>query len=97
MLKPQPDVLFLIHARIDSGSKRGAPQLRKDVQVLKKAATEIERLRAVTRERAPDPGQQWKCGDEFLPFHPAASHVPPDYRDGWNRCYAMALARSAGK
>jgi hypothetical protein len=38
------------------------------------------------------PGQQWKCGDEFLPFHPQASQVPADYRDGWNRCYWMAFA-----
>lgn len=44
-------------------------------------------------ERQPDPGQVWKQGDEFLPFHPQASHVPPDYRDGWNRCYWMAVAR----
>jgi hypothetical protein len=48
-------------------------------------------------ERQPDPGQVWKCGNEFLPFHPQASHVPPDYRDGWNRCYYMALARVAEK
>ena len=32
----------------------------------------------------------WKCGDEFLPFHPQASHVPADYRDGWNACYMAA-------
>jgi hypothetical protein len=38
-----------------------------------------------------DPTQEWKLGDEFLPFHPQASHVPPDYRDGWNRCYAAAI------
>lgn len=49
--------------------------------------------RHTVTEREPYPGQQWKCGDEFLPFHPQASHVPPDYRDGWNRCYWMASAR----
>jgi hypothetical protein len=48
---------------------------------------------AATKEREPDPGQQWKCGDEFMPFHPQSSLVPPDYRDGWNRCYCMAAAR----
>lgn len=31
--------------------------------------------------------QEWKTGDEFLPFHPDASHVSPDFRDGWNACY----------
>lgn len=33
----------------------------------------------------------WKLGDEFLPFHPDASHVEPSYRDGWNACYRAAL------
>jgi hypothetical protein len=49
--------------------------------------------RITVTEREPDPGQQWKLGDEFLPFHPQASHVPPDYRDGWNRCWWMAVTR----
>lgn len=35
---------------------------------------------------------QWKCGNEFLPFHPQASHVPPDYRNGWNDCFEAAKA-----
>jgi hypothetical protein len=51
------------------------------------------RQRITATEREPDPGQQWKLGDEFLPFHPQASHVPPDYRDGWNRCWWMAVTR----
>lgn len=29
----------------------------------------------------------YKVGSELLMFHPDASHVPPDYRDGWNACY----------
>lgn len=29
--------------------------------------------------------------DDFAPYHPSASHVPPDYRDGWNACFAAAL------
>ena len=35
---------------------------------------------------------QWKCAEEFLPYHPQASHVGPDHRDGWNACYRMASA-----
>lgn len=35
--------------------------------------------------------QQFKSGNEFLPFHPQASHVTPDYRDGWNACFQAAL------
>lgn len=34
----------------------------------------------------------WKVGNEFLPYHPSASHVRPDYRDGWNDCYKVAAA-----
>ena len=37
--------------------------------------------------------QEWKQGDEYLPYHPQASHVNPDYRDGWNACYEAALAQ----
>lgn len=36
----------------------------------------------------------WKLGDEFLPFHPSASHIEPAYRDGWNRCYYGAIGGS---
>lgn len=39
---------------------------------------------------------KWKCGNELAPYHPSASHVPPDYRDGWNDCYrAMQVERDA--
>jgi len=34
--------------------------------------------------------EQWKIGNEFAPFHPSASHVDPEYRDGWNACYEIA-------
>jgi hypothetical protein len=40
-------------------------------------------------------GERWKSGNQFLPYHPDASHVNPAYRDGWNDCYAAALL-SAG-
>jgi hypothetical protein len=35
--------------------------------------------------------QKYKAGNEFLPFHPQASHVSPDYRDGWNACWQAAI------
>ncbi len=37
-------------------------------------------------------GPPWKLMTEFLPFHPSASHVSPEYRDGWNYCYLAAKA-----
>ncbi|MES2910554.1 MAG: hypothetical protein V4718_04145 [Pseudomonadota bacterium] len=36
----------------------------------------------------------WKQGDEFLPYHPKASHIGPDHRDGWNACYWACIAAS---
>lgn len=39
------------------------------------------------------PWQRWKSGNDFAPFHPQASHVSPDYRDGWNDAYAAACAQ----
>jgi hypothetical protein len=43
-----------------------------------------------------DARQEWKLSDdEWLPYHPSASHIEPAYRDGWNRAYKMALALSA--
>lgn len=47
-----------------------------------------------TRQPPPDPiaaQPEWKCGNEFEPYHPQASHVSPDYRDGWNACYKIAI------
>lgn len=38
---------------------------------------------------------QFKAGNEFLPYHPQASHVDPQYRDGWNHCYLLATAEVA--
>jgi len=41
-----PDLLYMIRARIDSGKRKGAPQLTKDRRVLTKAEAEIVKLRA---------------------------------------------------
>lgn len=38
---------------------------------------------------------EWKLGDEYLPFHPSASHVDPSYRDGWNACFHAGRASLA--
>lgn len=37
---------------------------------------------------------QWKSGNEFAPYHPSASRIRPEYRDGWNACYAAAQAHN---
>lgn len=35
--------------------------------------------------------EAWKAGNEFARYHPQASHVSPDYRDGWNACFGESL------
>lgn len=49
-------------------------------------------LSEFSAQKAQEPyaGQQWKSGNEYLPYHPSASHVSPAYRDGWNDCYKAA-------
>jgi hypothetical protein len=37
--------------------------------------------------------REYKSGNEFLPYHPSASHTPPDFRDGWNSCFSEAEIR----
>ncbi len=36
-------------------------------------------------------------GNEFKPFHPRASHVRPEWRDGWNACFVAAIKAQGGK
>lgn len=43
--KHAPDILFMIRSRLDSGRSNGAPQLNKDIRVLKKAEDAIVDLR----------------------------------------------------
>jgi hypothetical protein len=45
--------------------------------------------------KALTPPDGWKCGGEFLPYHPQASHINPEHRDGWNECYKMAARNKA--
>lgn len=51
-----------------------------------------EAVRAALAAMASKPAESFKAGNEFAPFHPDASHVSPDYRDGWNHCFQAALA-----
>lgn len=47
----------------------------------------------MTDEKDALPVIAWKVGDEFAAYHPQASHVDPDYRDGCNACHAAAIAK----
>ena len=46
----------------------------------------------MSQDKTPNDGP-WALHDrDFLPFHPQASHVSPEFRDGWNACYKVAAA-----
>lgn len=36
-------------------------------------------------------------GNEYKPFHPSASHVRPEWRDGWNACFVAAIRAARAK
>ena len=38
-------------------------------------------------------GSAYCVGNEYKPFHPSASHVRPEWRDGWNACFVAAIAQ----
>lgn len=66
--RPQADILYLIRARLDSGRDKGAPQLNKDIRVLKRAETEIVALRKeVDRLKELLPSNAQITGDAGLP------------------------------
>lgn len=51
----------------------------------------------MTADTAPlTENEKWyRAGRELYAFHPSASHVDPDYRDGWNHAVALAEPRIA--
>jgi len=40
-------------------------------------------------------GSAYCVGNEYKPFHPSASHVRPEWRDGWNACFVAAIAQES--
>ncbi len=64
--------------------------VKKSAAELRRLHAEIQQLKAQLSARQAAPDGQWKCGNEYLPYHPDASHVDPAYRDGWNDCYRAA-------
>lgn len=67
-----------------------ARELELEVARLKADMQAMWRLNSKTTPR-------WKCGNEYAPFHPSASHVSPAYRDGWNDCYIAAQQNERAK
>lgn len=42
-------------------------------------------------------GSAYCVGNEYKPFHPSASHVRPEWRDGWNACFVAAIRAARAK
>lgn len=84
-VEPTPEMLAAAHALEDQCAVEnygGSPAAADTYAVMLAAAPEVAQP-----EQKP---VAWKSGGEFAPYHPQASHVSPDYRDGWNHCYAAA-------
>lgn len=87
----QPEALRLADA-LHSESDRQSTGVKystakKSAAELRRQQAEIQQLKAQPSARQAAPDGQWKCANEYLPYHPDASHVHPAYRDGWNDCY----------
>lgn len=63
--------------------------------VVTTALADIAAIAAQASPVAQDERSQWKCGNEYAPYHPSASHVDPQYREGWNACYQAGRASVA--
>ena len=63
----------------------------------KDAAEDAELLDRYGKIRGDLKASAYCVGNEYKPFHPGASHVRPEWRDGWNACYVAAIraARAA--
>lgn len=63
----------------------------------KDAAEDAELLDRYGKIRGDLKASAYCVGNEYKPFHPSASHVRPEWRDGWNACYVAAIraARAA--
>ena len=72
-----------------------APLLK--AEQAKDAAEDAELLDRYGKIRGDLKASAYCVGNEYKPFHPGASHVRPEWRDGWNACYVAAIraARAA--
>ena len=57
----------------------------------KDAAEDAELLDRYGKIRGDLKASAYCVGNEYKPFHPSASHVRPEWRDGWNACYVAAI------
>ena len=63
----------------------------------KDAAEDAELLDRYGKIRGDLKASAYCVGNEYKPFHPSASHVRPEWRDGWNACFVAAIKAQGGK
>ena len=70
-----------------------AEQARTQTHKAEDAPSDAELLDSRGNIRSDLKSSAYCVGNEYKPFHPRASHVRPEWRDGWNACFVAAIAQ----
>ena len=70
-----------------------AEQARTQTHKAEDAPSDSELLDSRGKIRSDLKSSAYCVGNEYKPFHPRASHVRPEWRDGWNACFVAAIAQ----
>ena len=70
-----------------------AEQARTQTHKAEDAPSDSELLDSRGNIRSDLKSSAYCVGNEYKPFHPRASHVRPEWRDGWNACFVAAIAQ----
>ena len=70
-----------------------AEQARTEPHKAEDAPSDAELLDSRGNIRSDLKSSAYCVGNEYKPFHPRASHVRPEWRDGWNACFVAAIAQ----
>ena len=70
-----------------------AEQARTQTHKAEDAPSDAELLDSRGKIRSDLKSSAYCVGNEYKPFHPRASHVRPEWRDGWNACFVAAIAQ----
>ena len=74
-----------------------AEQARTQTHKAEDAPSDAELLDSRGNIRSDLKSSAYCVGNEYKPFHPSASHVRPEWRDGWNACFVAAIKAQGGK
>ena len=83
--RPSSPVLQLVASK--SGTKQGQDAAPAEQPQAVELLDERGEIRRDLKSSA------YCVGNEYKPFHPSASHVRPEWRDGWNACFVAAIAQ----